>query len=166
MTVFFSVFGSKVLWNRGFFLEVHYWITVCFIMAEYNTDYLYKLLTIIVIWMVVYSSLPVMGTTANIICITWHLICAMSCWTAVKTSSVFENNFPCTGCFSVETWPLSHGFKLDKYGVITLPNPSTKHYFHIVCWLGCDIVIHYEGIYGQFCWLLPSCMAEMVLQKW
>jgi len=55
---------------------------------------------------------------------------------------------------------------LGKFGVITPHNPNTEQHFNTVCWLGCDIVIYYEGIFSQFWWLLPSCMMEMVLQKW
>ena len=150
-----------------------FWITVVLLWQtesawdkESNTDYLYKLLTFIVVYMVVYSSLPVVGTTANIICVTWH-------WSVLHTAELLLKHhlclkviYLCTGCFTVGTWPKSHGLRLGEYGLITLPDCNTEQHFNNVCWLGCDIVVYCDGIFSQFWLLLPNHMTEMVLQKW
>jgi hypothetical protein len=133
---------------------------------QYNTDYLYKLLTVIVVCVVVYSSLPVMGTAVNIICITWHLSVPHPAELLLKQHLCLKIIFLALAASMLEPDLRRMVWSWGKYGVITLPNPNTEQYFHIVWWLGCDIVVHYEGIFSQFWWLLPSCMAEMVQQKW
>lgn len=120
--------------NHIFWITVLLWQTESAWGKESNTDYLYKLLTFRVVYMVVYSSLPVIGTTANITCVTWHWSVLRIAELLLKRSSLFESNFPCTSCFTVETWPKSHGLRLGEYGLTTLPNCNTEQHFNIADW--------------------------------